>query len=297
MVQRNSKPRKYLGYILFSILLLVALLYFRFPSEALKTYVQRTADEMSPHYQVSIGNAEVAFPFGVNLLATTVVPRTSPGTRVFFTEKLFIRPELISFLMGHLKYRFECAAYNGEVTGILRFQGRDMDGPFTTTLELSDIRMADHDDLAALIGRSVKGTVGGTINYSGQPDLLINGTGEANLMFSDGSVQLLEPILGLAAVNFDSLRIKMVLDKRKISLTDVALEGPDLKGTLSGTVSLRKNFYSSRLSLRGSIEPLEGMPGGKDTSDAMKFLKRGLRRGKISFVIRGTPRDPRIRLI
>jgi type II secretion system protein N len=298
MAKRKSKHKKYVGYILFSILLTAALLYYRFPSEALKTYVQRTAEEMSPHYQVYIEDAQVAFPLGIHLSTTTVAAKDRPGTRLFIADTLSIRPEIVSLLRGKSAYAFDGVAYSGDLKGTVRFENRSTAAPFTTTMALSDIHMADYDYLSTLIGRNVKGILDGTLTYKGQKDLLMNGTGEADLKISNGWVQLLEPIFGLEAFRFDTLRIRMLLEKQRINLTNVELEGPELKGTLSGTISLRKDFAGSRLSLRGSIEPLEGMfRGEKEGTDAMKLLKRGLRRGKISFVIRGTPGDPRIRFI
>jgi type II secretion system protein N len=144
----------------------------------------------------------------------------------------------------------------------------------------------------------VKGILGGIITYSGQGNLLINGTGEANLRISDGSVELLQPIFSLESVSFDDVRIKMILEKTKIKLTHVELKGREIKGTLSGTIGLKQNFSKSRLALRGSIEPLEGFFKGENGAPRiMKLFKRRLRKGKLSFVVRGTPADPKIRFI
>jgi type II secretion system protein N len=296
MSRRPSKYKKYFGYILFSILLVIVLLYYRFPSDALKNYVQAAADDMDANYRVSIGNARPALPFGVRLFDTVVVPKNDSETNVFTADTLLIRPEIVSFIRGRLKYDFDCLAYNGDLKGFVRFKQRGMDGPFTTMIELKGIHMADHEYLSTLIGRNVKGILNGTVNYSGQQDILINGNGEANLTVSDGWVQLLKPIFGLESVDFDDLRIRMVLDKRKITLTNAQLEGRNLKGTLSGTVSLKRDLRRSSLALKGSIELSAGLfRGNKGDSDALKLLSRGFGRGKISFVIRGTPVNPRIR--
>jgi type II secretion system protein N len=144
----------------------------------------------------------------------------------------------------------------------------------------------------------VKGILGGIITYSGQGNLLINGTGEANLRISNGSVELLQPIFSLESVSFDDVSIKMILEKTKIKLTRVEMEGREIKGTLSGTIGLRQNFSKSRLALRGSIEPLEDLFKSENGAPRMmKLFKRRLKEGKLSFVVRGTPADPKIRFI
>ncbi len=280
---------------------MIVLLYYRFPSDALGDYLQSTADETNPRYHVLVGKVRPSFPFGVKFLKTRVSLRENPDTNLFMAESLLIKPGLWSFLKGESKYWFDCLAYGGDIKGSVNFLdngGEASERPFTTSIELRDIRVNDYEYLFTLIGRNVKGILGGIITYSGQGDLLINGTGEANLRISGGSVELLQPIFSLESVSFDDLWIKMVLEKTKIKLTRVELKGREIKGTLSGTIGLKQNFSKSRLALRGSIEPLEGFLKGENGAPRiMKLFKRRLRKGKLSFVVRGTPADPKIRFI
>jgi len=280
---------------------MIVLLYYRFPSDALGDYLQSTADEINPRYHVLIGKVRPSFPFGVKFLKTRVAFRENPDTNLFMAESLLIRPGVWSFLKGESKYWFDCLAYGGDIKGSVNFSdigGEAPERPFTTSIELRDIRINDYEYLFTLIGRNVKGILGGIITYSGQGNLLINGTGEANLRISDGSVELLQPIFSLESVSFNDLRIKMILDKTKIKLTRVELIGREIKGTLSGTIGLKQNFSRSRLALRGSIEPLEGFFKSENGAPRiMKLFKRRLRGGKLSFVVRGTPADPKIRFI
>ena len=280
---------------------MIVLLYYRFPSDALGDYLQSTADEINPRYHVLVGKVRPSFPFGMKFLKTRVSLRENRDTNLFMAESLLIKPGLWSFLKGESKYWFDCLAYGGDIKGSVNFSdnsGEASERLFTTSMELRDIRINDYEYLFTLIGRNVKGVLGGIITYSGQGSLLINGTGEANLRISDGSVELLQPIFSLESVSFDDLWIKMILEKTKIKLTRVELEGREIKGTLSGTIGLKQNFSRSRLALRGSIEPLEGFFKGENGAPRiMKLFKRRLRKGKLSFVVRGTPADPKIRFI
>jgi type II secretion system protein N len=280
---------------------MIALLYYRFPSDALGDYLQSTADEINPRYHVLVGKVWPSFPFGVKFLKTRVSLRENPDTNLFMAESLLIKPGLWSFLKGESKYWFDCLAYGGDIKGSVRFSdngGEASERPFTTSMELRDLRINDYEYLFTLIGRNVKGILGGIITYSGQGSLLINGTGEANLRISDGSVELLQPIFNLESVSFDDVWIKMILEKTKIKLPRVELEGREIKGTLSGTIGLKQNFFESRLALRGSIEPLEGFFKSENGAPVvMKLFKQRLREGKLSFVVRGTPADPKIRFI
>jgi len=301
MIRSITKHKKCLGYILYGILLMIVLLYYRFPSDAVGDYLKSTADEINSSYTVWIGNVRPLFPFGVKLLRTRVSLRENPDTNLLIAESLLIKPRLWSFLKGESKYGFDCFAYGGDIKGTVHFSddgGEATEGPFTTSLELRDLRINDYEYLFTLIGRNVKGILGGNITYSGQNGLLINGTGEASLRISDGSVELLQPIFSLKSVRFDDLWIKMILEKTKIKLTRVEMGGKEIKGTLSGTIGLKQSFSKSRLALRGSIEPLAGFFKSENGAPRMMTLfKRRLRKGKLSFVVRGTPADPKIRFI
>jgi len=301
MIRSISKRKKWLGYILYGILLMIVLLYYRFPSDAVGDYLQTTADEINPGYTVWIGEVRPLLPFGVRLLKTRVSLKEDPDTNLLIAESLIIKPRLWSFLKGESKYGVDCFAYGGDIKGTVHFSedgGEATDRPFTTSMELRGLRINDYEYLFKLIGRNVKGILGGNITYSGQGSFLINGTGDASLRISDGSVELMQPVFSLKSVNFDDLWIKMILDKRKINLTRVEIGGKEIKGTLSGTIGLKQNFSNSRLALRGSIEPLAGFFKSENGAPRMMTLfKRRLRKGKLSFVVRGTPADPKIRFI
>lgn len=301
MIRSIFKHKKYFGYILYGILLGIVLLYYRFPSDAFGNYLQSTAEEINPSYHVWVGKVRPSFPFGMKFLKTRVSLRAKPDTNIFMAESLLIKPGLWSYLKGKSKYRFDCLAYGGDVNGSVYFADNGeavSERPFTTSMELRDIRVHDYEYLFTLIGRNVKGILGGIITYSGQGNLLINGTGEANLRISNGSVELLQPIFSMESVSFDDLSIKMILEKTKIKLNRVELKGREIKGTLSGTIGLKQNFSRSRLALRGSIEPLEDLFKSENGAPRMmKLFKRRLKGGKLSFVVRGTPADPKIRFI
>lgn len=301
MIRPILKHKKYLGYALYGILLIIGLLYYRFPSEAIVCYLQSTADEISPQYHVMVEKARLSFPFGMKLMEARVTLKGHPGINIFISDSLLIRPDLWSFFKGESKYQFNCHAYGGDITGSIHLAANDVDdpdAPFTSSIELKDVRISDYNYLSTLIGRNVKGILGGVITYRGKRNLLINGTGEANLRISDGLVELLQPVFGLESIGFDNLWIKMILEKKKISLARVELEGREIKGTLSGTIRLKNKFSNSRLALRGSIEPQEDFfNSDKGASSILKLFERRLKKGKLNFVIRGTPSDPKIRFI
>jgi len=298
MRQFISKNKKWFGYILYCLILTVGLLHYRFPSDAIEDYLQATVDRVNPRFVLSVDNISPSFTFGLKFLKTKLSFQANPDNILFRADSILIRPTIWSFLQGKFKYCFKCLAYDGVLKGCVNFQKNSIEAPFTALIELKDISIGDYDNLPGMIGRHIKGVLDGTIIYSGQYNVLIDGIGEADLRISNGLVELIRPILNFESIDFNELWIKMILKKQKISLTHVELKGRDIHGTLSGIVSLKKEFLKSSLDLRGTIEPFaDFFKGLMGTRDSIKFFKQRIKRGRLSFIIQGTLEEPTIKFI
>jgi len=297
MKQFLSKNKRWLGYIFYCIILAVGLLYYRFPSEALRDYLQTRANNSNTPFSLSIDRIRLWPPFGLRLGQTEILLKGKPAVKVFRADSLFVRPEAWSFLKGKSRYCFECLAYGGDISGCIRLEENSIAAPFDTEIELKNIRIGTCEYLKDLVGRHVDGILYGTICYSGQQKDLMGGAGEVNLKILDGRVEILLPILSLESIDFSEVKIDMVLKKQRINLTRLELEGPQLKGILSGTISLKRDFAKSTLNLRGRIEPLASfLKNSGGVYNTLRLLKKRLRRGTLAFIIRGTIGEPKIRL-
>jgi type II secretion system protein N len=283
-----------IGYVLYAVLITAGLLYLRFPAEAIKDYLEAKGERSNSRFGLSIGQVSPSLPFGLKLLEAQVSQSANPNKIIFRANRLSIRPSIGILLGGKLKLCFEGLAYDGVLEGCANFDEKALQAPFSTSIALKDIRLGKLD-LQSLIGRHVEGSLDGSITYNGKNNLLIEGSGAADLRLSDGRLELLQPILSLDSIDFDQVSIKMALQNRRINLTQVALEGPNMRGTLSGIINLGKEIGNSRLDLRGTIEPFsdffKSLPG---TQDTVKLFKRRLKRGTLSFTIRGTLSEPSI---
>ena len=298
MKKAIRKKGKWIGYLLYCVLLTVALLYYRFPSESIAAYLESAVSKANPRILLSLESLRPGFPLSVDLIGAKMSFKKAPQKPLLSVKNLSLRPEAWAFLHGTQVYHFNVHAYDGNINGNVRFEDQERMDSFTATMQLRDLRIGRHPYLSPLIGRDVSGVLGGDIVYTGQYNNLIAGAGEAILNISGGSVQLLQPILGFESLQFDRLSMKMKLKNKKMTLSDVGLQGPAVKGQLSGTITLNNDIPASRLDLRGTIEPLGGLFGNlKGESNSLKFLRRSLKNLQRSFVIRGTFRDPEFKFL
>ena len=290
-----SKNKQWFGYLLFALILTVALLYYRFPSDALLDYLETTAERVNPRLVLSVDYVEVGFPIGLKFGETEVALKDVPNGVILRADSLLLKPKIGSLLRGKPDFSFHCLAYEGDISGCVYFNKDLTRGSIDTEIELKDIRLGDHGYLSHLIGRHVEGTLGGTVSYKGQYNVLTDGSGEANLNLSQCRLELLEPFLAFESIDFSEIEIEMALKKDKIKVTRLEMKGQELHGTLSGTITLKEEFAKSSLDLRGTIEPFaaffKSTPG---THDTVELFKQRLKRGTLSFVINGTLGDPRI---
>ncbi|MBW1779160.1 MAG: type II secretion system protein GspN [Deltaproteobacteria bacterium] len=293
-----QKKWKWIGYVLYGLFLTTGLLYYRFPADTIRVYMESSMARANPRILVSLKGLRPGFPPGVDLEGARISLKETPQKPLLRAKKIAITPDVWSFVSGISEYYFDARAYQGDIKGRVRFDRHNVKAPFAASVLLKGIHVGRHPYLPPLVGRDVSGVLEGKIDYTGQRNRFIDGTGHGTLVISDGRVQLLQPILGLDALNFDRLSVKMALKDRKVALTRLELEGPAVKGELSGTIFLKSNVSRSRLDLRGSMEPLGGLLGNiKADASALRFLRQGLKGLNRSFVIQGTLENPEFKFI
>jgi len=292
------KKKKWIGYTFYGILLTVTLLYFRFPSDALRVFFQETSGRIDTNILLSIEKMSPSLLFGLTFNQTKLSMKEAPDKILFKADRLIIRPQIWSFLKGNIQYYIECRAYGGDLTGRIHFKNNKLGGPFDTSIQLKDIQIANNSFITRAIGHNMEGVLNGTIFYKGKDKSLRNGAGEADLILSDGWIKLLQPILNLESIDFNKAQIKIVLKNQKLNLTHLDLNSENLHGSASGTIFLRKEFLKSRLDLKGAIEPFaDFFQDMNDSDNIMKIIKQRLKGGKLPFTIQGTIKKPGVKFI
>jgi type II secretion system protein N len=293
-----SKKRKWFGYICYVLLVTACFLYLRFPSDVIKEYVVRTAHKTNIPVALSMNRVTPWPTLGLKVEDAKVSLKNTPAHTLFKADSLIVRPEIWSFIKGSEKYCFTCQAYGGHARGFVEFRQGHVTSPFRAEMELKDVRIGGHEYLEKLAGRRIQGRLTGNLYYSGKTDDLGSGDGGANLRLVDGAFELLLPLLELDSIAFNQIVIDAVLKKRMITITHCELSGPQLKGNLSGDISVRDQVEKSALDLRGELEPFAALfTSAEGSSGAMNILKKRLKRGMLSFIISGTLREPKIRFI
>ena len=294
----EKSRKKWVAYTLYGILLALGLLYYRFPSEAFQGFLQARVEKVNPQLALSMERVSPSFTFGLKFLEPELHLKTTPQKLLFKADRLLVRPTIGSLFRDEWTFCYKALAYNGVFEGCTSVAKEGNDAPFQSSLVLKDVPMGEDNPLKEVIGRNLEGVLNGTVTYSGQSKSLIRGTGEVDLRLSEGRIELVEPIMSLDGIGFHEVLIKMSLNNRKLNLTRVALRGTNMNGTLTGVVNLNGEITRSSLNLRGTLEPFaDFIKDLTDSPDTVRLIRQRLKRGKITFVIRGTLGEPNFRFM
>ena len=294
MQEKRIKKRGLFAYICYGMLLLLFLLYYRFPSGELMKYIEANFKNKYPGYMLFVEKGDVNFPPGMNFINVRVTKDDHPEMIFFESERFKIRPVLVSLFKDRKRFCFDCTAYEGNISGCLGFKGKNARSNYDTSITISDVDLGKYPIFSKTIGREFEGILNGSVDLKDQSGVSVKG--EADLMLSKGKVEFVQPILGISSVNFDGLLMKLLIENGQVEFKEVEIKGKEIQGSFSGQVILKKDIFNSSLNITGTIEPLGGLLSRLGSlSSSMKLLRRRLRNGRLSLKISGTIESPRLR--
>ena len=292
------KTKKIIWYSIYFIFVTLFFLFATFPSKSVQAYIQSQAEERIPKSDLSIKKVSLSLPFGLKLYQARLTPKQDKkGLRLTF-DSVTIQPAFWSMIKGERGYHFKGQIYGGDVEGFIAFIKNKSAPPYSVNMILHRIDFKINQLMPGMVDRDLEGILDGTVQYMAKNNNLYDGTGEANLTFSKGKTDVKLAFLDQDAVRFDQLVIRCELKNRRLTLGQMELNGPGLNALISGNINLNREFFMSRLNLKGEIEPLpELFQKLSNNPSTVEFLKKSLKSGKLTFAVSGTIDEPRMRII
>lgn len=292
------ETKKIIWYSVYFVLVTLVFLFYAFPSKSVQAYIQTIAEERITDSDFSMERVSLSLPFGLKLHQAMLTPKQGKEGLRLLADSVRILPAPWSLIKGEKGYRFKSRIYGGSVKGSIYFINKKSVPPYSLRMTLRNINLKSNQFMQGTIDRDLEGKLDGTIQYEAKNDNLYDGTGEADLIFSKGKIEVTLPFLDHNTVEFDQLVIKCELKNRRLNLGQMEFKGPDLNAFISGNINLNRQFFKNRLNLKGEIEPLpELFQKLSDNPSTLEFLKKRLKSGKLTFTIGGTLDDPRMRII
>jgi type II secretion system protein N len=293
----EAKNKKWLGYTLYVVLVAAILLYFLFPGQAVDEFLDNSLSRISPEFSFRSEKIEAWIPPGLRITSGEVYLNNMVESAVFKSDILFVGPRILEMVKGERSFNLNGTAYSGELSGTFDFAGTDKD-IFKGEISFRDFDLAEYDFLSEKFKHRLIGSFSGEIEYGKETAGAVGGSGKANLRLSDGQLKFKDPVFNIAFVDLQSIRLEAELGRRSITIVKAELAGPEVNGTMTGSIQLQKDIGLSQLNLKGSLEPLaEFYKNHPEVRELIKAMKMRVKRGQFSFTITGTLGDPKFKLL
>lgn len=278
-------------YFVYAVLLTAVLLVVRFPAEKFKVICEQRVEKILPGSSCSIDRIVYHFPLTA-ALESIKITRTIDGQESdLVVDQLSITPRLQFWRTFTLK---------GKIRSGLFRAGLEF-GFGTHTFQLANVHLRglDAGELAESIGltdRKLSGIIEFSGEYRGPNNKPDSGVGKGVIQIVGGSMDLLQPILGLSTLEFDKLTVKVTQQNDMLNFVAGELQGKELFADFAGEMRIAYPLVNSNILLSGHLQPDKAYLAGHPREQ--QFVMRLLQRYKMTvlpFKIGGTVKRPLFR--
>jgi len=266
-------------YLLYGVILSLCLLYYRFPTADVKSYITSQINTLFPASLCNIKKVSYKFPYSLQLDDFTLRSKNNDTIRIT-VERLYITP-LLRHFFNH--YVVTGELYQGELTANLKRENSS--SPFT----LSDITISK-----AQLSDITKQKLSGEISIRGKYQTTENSETNiftGSLILENGKVMPSPPILTLQEIDLNYIKLSFSQINNRIDIYSGQLKGAQLDGTFAGSLSLNQSV--DNILLQGTIVPQQKLLNENDTiRRQVEILQRRFGTKGLPFKLEGRTDNP-----
>lgn len=279
--------------IIYAILLSAILLYFRFPAKKFKTFCQTRMELLIPDTRCSISQIHYKIPFRVEFEDITWHSNEGNTQNLLHIDRLLVQPRLTA---PGSHFAINIKAYDGNHSCTLLLKTKTKKIIFED-IQLKHLHLAKIPLLHQTLQRNITGVFSGTGSYrTTWNESLLSGTGQGNIQITDGSFELLFPILSLKKIDVKTFDADIILQGKSMHLNKGSFQGKELKGEFSGTLDVEQPIAHTELSFAGTLEPLPPLIRKSNYAKAMiRQLKKQHKRPTLPFLLQGSVQRPKFK--
>jgi type II secretion system protein N len=280
-----------LGYGAYTLAVVVALLWFLFPAESLREWLEAKLEDSNSSLAWEIGELRIAWPLSVVGLDIRAVKKGTSESLVLVDE-LKVRPDVtgIAGLPDEWPVVYRVRIFGGTVSGDASLDREQ--GTLQCAGEISNVQVGGMDGVWQQLGRKASGKLSGSFSYDGKWPGLLSGDLQADLALTDGSLEFQQPVFGLGSLEFNRLTTVLSLSDRIVTLENGKIDS-DLFGVdFTGTVTMADNLLGSGLAIKGSFEPRPELLGSLKDPAVVQLIKGQLHEDKLTFSLSDTLLEP-----
>lgn len=280
------------GYLLYTLVVLVGLLWLLFPTEAVQARLEQELQKHYPGYSWKIGSVGLALPGGV-VLTDVQMTSAKGGDIVLTLDRLAVAPAVEKLFDKEKAVNFSIQLLQGDISGriLLGFGAKK----FTCRGTLEGLQPAKLDIVRQNLNRILDGTLAGTFSGAGSWNKISQTSLQGNLKLTGGTLQFREPVLGLSALPYTKIETGFKRGKGQWFFEQGTLQSKMMNGTFSGSVQTGDTLAAGRLQFTGALKPRSEMFAGLNNPQLAEVVRTHLKSGGLPFTVNGTVAVPGIR--
>ena len=279
--------KKSLLYTVYIIGITGVFLYYLFPSDTLKTYLEYRLSQTNPDITVTIDHVSPVIPPGINLHDVGIVHQNKALVDL---DNLKIMPGILSLFSD---------------TSTVNFKGRVNAGTFSGRAEIDDnagrlevkgdgrisgIQVQGIPALQRLPADKIVGLLSGNFTYANTGP---NRSLEGKLTLSQFRIELNKAVFNVKSLEFRDIDADLMLKNDILTIKNTIAKGNQLDADLTGTIVLTGKTGENALDLTVSVTPHHLLLAKIEKNLPMDFLrKQKAGNAAISFNIDGTLDEP-----
>jgi type II secretion system protein N len=280
-----------LFYLPYGVFLVCLLLVVFFPAKKIRRYCVTTVEQILPGTTCLIGSADYTFPLTLNFRDIRLSEKQRPEDIILAVQSLSVTANPRISGLGVI-----ARLYDGELRCRL-FVGRNNGTLILSDVEIRHIDLGKWKKLHEFLGRDISGLLNVSGHYSGNLKHILQGEAEGEATVRHGSMELLQPVLSLTAVNLKDSKIEFMFRNRILKITKGSFQGAEFDATFNGMFHVALPSDSSMLEITGDLIPtLSLINSDSRWKSITTILKKRYRQSTIPFVVSGTLAGPRFRI-
>jgi type II secretion system protein N len=279
--------KKSLIYTVYIIGITGFFLYYLFPSEPLKTYLEYRLSQGNPDIAVTIDRVSPAIPPGLNLREVGIVHQNKA---IIDLDSLKIMPSILSLFSANTTVNFKGLVNAGTISGRAEIDDNSGGQKVKCDGRISGIQVQGIPALQRLPADKVSGVLNGNFTYvNSGPNRALEG----KLTLSQCRIELKKAVFSLKSLEFRNIDADLMLNNDTLTIKQTSARGNQLDADLTGTIGLTAQTGKSALNLTVSLTPHHVLLAKIEKTLPMDSLrKKKAGNAAISFKIDGTLDEP-----